>query len=302
MINTLPQSLIDDARSVLLENINHEIVITEAKKDIEEFNHEDRKLPYADISHHHHRKYLIEGNIADWVNHKQPWEHQINNFNMGTSVHGLSTHTYETPDSLEDLATEHINNLDGHHHQTVDAYITGGLEDGHDTGSKFVNDHLIKSHKMKKTPNKEFSFGEDPDFQKVLNIDHLDEALSKNKLDKQLTTYSGIGFHPKELMKDGNLVHLPAYTSSSTNRAVALMYSKKDKNNDYHVLQIKHPKGSTGLYLGDNEDLTPFRQKEHISPRNITLKVNPEPEIHTDTLGNKVHIWKATRLLSKESK
>lgn len=266
--------------------------------------HEDadmqRKLQVADIGHHHVGKFLVEQNISDWVNHKQPWEHQLNDFNMTTSVHGMNKRIKEQPDLHQDLADEHAANLDSHHKESVHAYINGGLEDGHDSGSKFVNDHLIRAHKSGKAPKKEFTFGPDPDYATVLNVDDLDHALKQNKLEKPLTTYSGIGFNPQKLMKDNGLVHLPAYTSSSTHRGVALMYANADENSDYHVLQIKHPAGSTGLYIGDNERFSSFAHKEHLMPRGSNIKINPTPEIHTDNLGNKIHVWKATRLLDKQ--
>lgn len=272
---------------------NKENIISESK---------ETRIPFADISHHHHRKHLNEGKIEDWINHKQPYGQQVNNFNFDTSIDSIRPKTYAAEDTHKDLADDHLSNLDGHHREAVESYIMGGLEDGDETGSFRVNDHLIKSHRAKKEPKKEFHFGSDEDFQRYLNLDHLDEALEINKLDKPMTTYSGIGFNPKDIMKEGNLLHLPAYTSSSTNRGVAVLYSKPDKDRVYHVIQIHHPTGSTGLYIGDRDDFSPFMQKEHIMPRNTTLKINPKPEVHTDNLGVQMYIWKATRVLDKDTK
>ncbi len=275
-----------------LNSIN-ESTLTESKEP---------RLPFADISHHHHRKHLNEGKIEDWVNHKQPYDQQVNNFNFDTSIDSIRPKTYAAEDTHKDLADDHLSNLDGHHREAVESYIMGGLEDGDETGSFRVNDHLIKSHRAKKEPKKEFHFGSDEDFQRYLNLDHLDEALEINKLDKPMTTYSGIGFNPKDIMKDGNMLHLPAYTSSSTNRGVAVLYAKPDKDRVYHVMQIHHPTGSSGLYIGDRDDFSPFMQKEHIMPRNTTLKINPKPEVHTDNLGVQMHIWKATRVNTEDTK
>lgn len=272
---------------------NKENIISESK---------ETRIPFADISHHHHRKHLNEGKIEDWVNHKQPYGQQVNNFNFDTSIDSIRPKTYAAEDTHKDLADDHLSNLDGHHREAVESYIMGGLEDGDETGSFRVNDHLIKSHRAKKEPKKEFHFGSDEDFQRYLNLDHLDEALEINKLDKPMTTYSGIGFNPKDIMKDGNMLHLPAYTSSSTNRGVAVLYAKPDKDRVYHVMQIHHPTGSSGLYIGDRDDFSPFMQKEHIMPRNTTLKINPKPEVHTDNLGVQMHIWKATRVNTEDTK
>lgn len=272
MISSLPQSLIEAAKEVITP-----------------------RIPYADISHHHPKKHLNEGKIEDWINHKQPWEHQVNNFNFDTSIDSIRPKTYSTPDTHSELADEHLANLDGLHRNSVHAYINGGLEDGDETGSFRVNDHLIKSHRAKKKPKTEFNFG-DKGYPLHLNLEHLDDALEQNKLEKPMTTYSGIGFNPEELLKGGDQLHLPAYTSSSSNRGVAVLYSKPDKDRTYHVLQIHHPAGSTGLYIGDRDDFSPFSQKEHIMPRNTTLKINKNPVEHTDNLGVKMKIWKATRI------
>lgn len=273
MIKDLPKSLIESAKQVL-----------------------EKKMPFADISHHKTKDHLIEGDITTWLNHKQPYDHQFNDFVMhGAWINGINSKAYEMEDPQLEMADEHIANLDRDHHYAVDAYVTGSLEGDAQTGSEKVNKHLILRHKQGKEPDQEFTFGDDPDYAKTLNLKHLDAAIDRNKLEKTLTTYSGIGFNPRDLLQDNGLLHLPAYTSSSVSRAVSLMYAKPDDNGDRHILQITHPKGSTGLYIGDNEDLTPFRQKEHISPRNMTLKISKEPETHTDNYGQLVHIWKATR-------
>ena len=252
-------------------------------------------VPAADISHHHPKKHLNESMLTHWLNDKVDYDHQVSDLTLGKHITHLHGPTYEMPDPHAALAEEHCANLDPYHHHSVMAYITGGLEDGHDTGSAYVNEHLLKSHKSKRTPKKVFKFGDD-EFGPELHLDHLDEALERNTLDKKLVTYSGVGFNPKELAGENGKIFLPAYVSSSTSKAVALMYAKPDKNQVHHMIQITHPKGSTGLYIGDNEDLSSFRQKEHIMPRNSMIKIHPEPEVHTDNMGNELHVWKATRI------
>lgn len=251
-----------------------------------------KKLPVADISHHHHKK--LNEDVASWVNKTEPEENHVGKISV-TNKRELGSKLGQGEDPLKHLSDEHIGKLASEHHYAVDAYLTGGLASGHETGSKHVNNHLIEAHKNGVEPDKHFSFGEsEDDNEKHLHIDHLDDAIKQNKLTKPLTTYSGIGFHPGHLMGDGNKIHLPAYTSSSTNRGVAVLYAKKT-GGVHHVLKITHPKGSTGLYVGDNEDLSPFAQKEHIAPRNMTLTVNKTPEVHQDSYGNTLHIWSATR-------
>lgn len=254
------------------------------------------EIPCVDISHHKTTKNINES-IYDWVNKGRKFD-PIN-------IKNVSDRRYTTEDDVDfysDLAKEHSRNLNSSHEDAIRAYVTGGLDAGHETGSGEVNAHLIESH-IKKTPIKktfDFSRDDDPDYpSQTLHIDHLDDALSLNKLDKQLITYSGLGFNPAHIMKD-NLLHLPAYTSSSTNKQVALIYARPDNNGDGHILQIHHPKGSTGMYIGDNEDYSPFYQKEHLMPRGVTIKIDQIPEIHEGDDGKKLHVWKAKRLLSLE--
>lgn len=160
---------------------------------------------------------------------------------------------------------------------------------------------MIESHKSGNEPTKHFEFGKDRDTgepTKTLHLDHLDDAIKQNKLNKSLTTYSGISFDPRHIMDERHVLHLPAYTSSSTERRFANMYAFPINSKNKHILKITHPKGSTGLYIGDNEDLSPFYQREHLSPRNMKLSINPEPEIINPTKqgGKILHIWHAKRL------
>jgi hypothetical protein len=254
-----------------------------------------RKLPVADISHHRSKKYISES-VYDWVNKGS----EIDPVNIN-NVSDKKYPSIDNPDIYSNLSKEHSKNISGRHANALRAYVTGGLDAGHETGSGEVNKHLIDSH-INKTPiNQSFHFSndDDPENGQTLNINDLDDALNQNKLHKNLVTYSGLGFNPSRIMQN-NLLHLPAYTSSSTSRHVALIYARPDENMDAHILEIHHPKGSNGMYLGDNEDYTPFYQKEHLMPRGVTIQINPIPEIHEGKDGNKLHVWKAKRLLSLE--
>jgi len=238
----------------------------------------DKDLPVADISHHRSKK--IEESIATWQ--------------MDERANDIS-------DSLEPLEKEHASNLNQKHYTAVDAYITGGLEVG-ETGSKLLNRHLIDRHYDKKPHETVHHYGTDHKTGqplKTLNTDDLDDALKQNHLEHALTTYSGLGFDPRTILDHRNKLLLPAYTSSSTKRNVAFAYTKPHFGGEFterHILKISHPKGSTGLYIGNNEDLSPFGQREHISPRNMKLTVNPDPEIHFDPKKNqKLFIWAAKR-------
>lgn len=254
--------------------------------DISHHRKSSKKLPVSDISHHKNKR--VNEDIVDWVNKTQPEGYKLHSKNYRANA------TY-AKDQHEDLAKKHASNLDGNHENAINAYISGGLLDDHETGSRHVNHHLIAAHNNGAEPKKHFTFGGEENGEQELNIDHLDDAIKQNKLEKSLTTYSGISFHPHEIMDERHTLHLPAYTSSSTSRAVASLYAT-GHGKIKHIIKISHPKGSTGVYVGDNDDLSPFSQKEHISPRNMKIKVNPEPEIHHDEQGNQLHVWSAKRI------
>jgi len=253
-------------------------------------------LPVADISHHHKPDNNLDESMNSWINSGRDYDNRYTS-NKLKLLRTIAPY-WKEKDPYEILAKAHDSAItEPRHSHAIHAYINGSLgEEDISTGSEIVNKHLIKSHIDKTEPNKFFSFGESG---LDLNLNDLDEALKLNKLNAPLTTYSGIGFNPKKLMTEKGLLHLPAYTSSTTNKAVALRYTVPDSDG-VHVLQITHHKGATGFYVGDNEDYSPFMQKEHIMPRGITLKINPVPEIHEDDEGNKLNVWKAKRLASLE--
>ena len=196
------------------------------------------------------------------------------------------------------LSFEHRARINRDHSEALDAYMVGGFASGEKTGSRSVNQHLIEAHKNKTPIQKVFTFRKSPQHEAefTLNLDHLDDALKQNTLEEPLTTYSGVGFNPSHIMKN-NLLHLPSYTSSSTNKVVATAFAQP-QGNDRHIIQIEHPKGSTGFYIGNYRAFNLF---EHVMPRGVTLKINPQPDIYEDSTGKKLHVWKAKRLLSLEN-
>lgn len=253
-------------------------------------------IPVVDISHHKqfNKKCSVDESMNSWINDDPEEYYHEKSFKEISRIP-----YYEKQDKHETLAKEHGMNLQGNEDDSIRNYITGGLESG-ETGSRQVNMHLIDAHKNKIPHQTKFSFDDGMDGTIEIDISTLDSALKRNKLKKQLITYSGLGFNPAHIMQ-GNKLHLPAYTSSTTHRGVSLLYAVPDSHGNRHVMQIKHPKGSTGFYVGDNEDYSPFNQKEHIMPRGVTLQIDPEPEIHEDSEGKKLHVWKAKRMLSMEN-
>lgn len=240
-----------------------------------------KNAPIADISHHRtiEDKKKLDESIRDWTEDSK---------------------AKMVSDSLEPLSHEHYANLKPHHITAIDAYITGGLEDEDETGSRSTNQHLIEAHKYNEEPSKHFKFGSDSDGNptKELHLDHLDDAIKQNKLSKSITTYSGISFDPRHLMDATHILHMPAYTSSSSDRSIANIYARPIDGQNKHIIKITHPKGSTGVYIGNNDKLSVFYQSEHLSPRNMKISINPEPEIIGPKFpnGKTLHIWHAKRI------
>lgn len=255
-------------------------------------------IPIADISHHHEVN-LNEEMIDTWLNKGKKYDEPITKNVDIENKRDLHFNIGATQDRFTELANEHVGNLNIDHYHAVRAYVTGSLNGTDTTGSYHVNKHLIESHKNVTQPTTHFKLGDD-DFQQDLHLHHLDDAINQNTHHEKFTTYSGLGFNPSHLMNEKGMIHLPAYTSSSTNKETALVYAKPDDEYEHHILQITHPKGSKGLYMGDNEDVTPFGQKEHLMPRNTTIKVHPTPEIYHDVNGTSINVWKAIRLKDKK--
>lgn len=233
-----------------------------------------KKSNVVDISHHHSKKVVKEDFDKDFT-----YDHEHYGEDFGTEEHMEKTHA---------------RNLSHEHHDAVNGYVCGGLDHGHETGSYEVNHYLLRQHRKGAEVPKNHTFSyknEDGEETHKVNISHLDDAIAQNKHEHGLMTYSGLRFNPKDHMNEHGELHMPAYTSSSTRLDIAKGYSEQGGK---HILRIHHPAGSTGLYMGNNEDLTPFGQHEHLAPRGMTIRVHSNPTVtksgHT--------IWHADRITS----
>lgn len=238
--------------------------------------------------------------------HHQDWHRLVNSHDM-RDMRKESAVVSDMEDPHAYLSHYHVSGLQGHHIVSAMAYVAGGLGSG-DSGSAQINSELIRAHKQGRKPKTRFQLPSDPSDPEshydTFDLNHMDSALKHNRLHEPLTTYSGLGprraADVKDAAKTGRPLFLPAYTSSSTNQVVAMGYANHDDDGDYHVLQIHHPVGSHGLYIGDNQDISPFGHKEHIMPRNSMLRVEKEPVTTHDINGSLVHIWKAEKVLTPE--
>jgi hypothetical protein len=209
-----------------------------------------------------------------------------------------------------DLVAQHKKNLTGEDMHNINHLTTGGLSYGGETGSALINDHCHKQFKKDGVKPSHFTIPkndeENDDYTSgsKINLDSIDNSLKKNKLEKSMKTYSGIPFNPSDRVGKQGLLHLPAFTSSTRNRGTAAIYAsaaKRATGSDVsHILEIHHPKGATGAYIGNDEDYTPFSDDEFIHPRGTTLKIHPEPTKYDLEDGKECHVWKARRLIGME--
>lgn len=167
------------------------------------------------------------------------------------------------------------------------------------SASRPFNRFLYDSHKNSQNPT-HFTIHGSQNF--THDIRGLDAAVNRNKLEMPLTTYSGIGWHPHSRMDDEGIVHLPAYTSTTTSKSIAHNFavSNKHKQDALHILRIKNHIGDSGVYTKDDPVVTSYEgEKEFIIPRNTKLKINKSPTTFIDKdKGIPVHVWDAERIHS----
>lgn len=155
-----------------------------------------------------------------------------------------------------------------------------------------INSSLIKNHK-KDTPI--------PD-NLTDDINHLDNLTKNHELHRPITTYSGLGFDPRNHINEKGIMYSPAFMSSSINPVTADSFAKAldekgtrkyDIEGSYrHMVKIRHNKGDPGYYLGDHSKLD--HEKEFLIPRGVDIHFEQNPEkIETQHDGT-LHIWNAT--------
>lgn len=141
----------------------------------------------------------------------------------------------------------------------------------------------------------------------VTNRQPIDDAVEQHKLHDDLHTYSGTHFNPGEIASQhpDNIVHLPAFTSTSLNRGVAASFSRSQGEvngmSQHHVIHFNLKAGQKGAFVGHNSNVGEHEQiswmpheAEHILPRNTTVHIHPKPTTITDHANNRqYHVWEA---------
>jgi hypothetical protein len=198
--------------------------------------------------------------------------------------HSSNPHIGETNDAVHEALHDHYDHsaLKDYHKRAIAAYTDA---------SYHLNTKLLKAHREGDAAPEEVD---------NINVNHMDEALSKHRLPHPLTTYSGVKFEPHKTANEDGLLHLPAYTSSSHAISVARGFGQTfDGENGErvrHIIRFKLPEGHHGFYVGDHSEVPD--EREFIMPRGMTVKISKNPEIHDGiasegNAGLKYHIWDA---------
>jgi hypothetical protein len=290
-----PDKLVQSAYISMCESRNYQNLDFSKIKSVDVFHHKDLQQLSEETEEDFHewaRKTephsQLDVHAAKLVDHTNMW-----------GKHAQRWHETHAPHEEENtpLLVKHKLNLEPKDYDHIHNITQNGLEEG-ETGSRKLNEFLIHSHENGK-PKPSTYTREDGTH---IDLEAMDHTFKKNKLDKGMTTYSGINFDPNKKRSDSGIVHLPAFTSTSIQRITAArygMFNTKGKKVS-HVLAITHPKGSTGMYIGNDEDFTPFRDNEFITPRHTTLNIEKEPTKYEMKNGTEIHVWKAKRLIGLE--
>jgi len=134
----------------------------------------------------------------------------------------------------------------------------------------------------------------------IHNISALDNLTRDHiKTPHELDLFTGIHTDPSKITNKYGKVHLPAYTSSTTNYDTGKFFAKlKSGAGDSpksgivsHVLRIKYPKDSNGAYIAHHSNHT--SEHEFLLPRGLTLKIHKNPTKMIDKYGSEIHIHDA---------
>jgi hypothetical protein len=156
-------------------------------------------------------------------------------------------------------------------------------------------------------------------------VSGVDRELARNTLKKDYTLYTGLPESPIEAFKLYNqptdrplTVHLPAYTSTTTEWSIAAAFAisqaswdpidrsghkvldsmgKKIKNSqkknkrirEFDILRIFVPAGTTGASVAD---LSQNSEREVLLPRGLDIVISPKPH-QVEYRGDHFYVWNA---------
>ena len=182
----------------------------------------------------------------------------------------------------------------GLHKTLVGTQKREGLDHAHlnayTRGSRMVNTALWSAHKYgNPIPNHVSGFAG-----QTIDIKGLDSAIKRNKLQDDVHVYSGMGRDPSDAASKHpeNHYHLPAYTSTTTDKTIARNFAANQaqdrpalRQNGLmgHILHLKVPKGHAAAYL--NKESHYSHERELLLPRDTTVKIT-HSTVHSDNFSD----------------
>jgi hypothetical protein len=168
----------------------------------------------------------------------------------------------QTDDEFEAIHKQHRALSD--HYSKFSSRQLGHIHEYTKNEAAGINTHLWDDH-ANKTKNAKKYFGP--------AIRSLDSAMKVHKTPENMTVYSSSIHDPREKKGPNNVVHHPAYLSTSIdpeiahNRDVNSVY--KDDGEHHNILKIDVPAGSKGAYVAHHSNYS--IEKEFILPRGTKL-------------------------------
>ena len=164
----------------------------------------------------------------------------------------------ETERTLESKLNKHYDDLDNHH-DVLHKFTSD---------SRDVNSYLWNRHKDPKELHNE-------------SIEHkvhrLDSAVNHHHTPEDMVVWSKSKHDPRHIKNVDDIVHHPAYLSTSIKKSVAEQHFQgrnkvvHDGITHHHVYRIEVPKGHPGVYIPDHHSVD-FRAKEFVLPRGTNMK------------------------------
>lgn len=205
--------------------------------------------------------------------------------------------------------------LRDHYHEDLSNHPDMDHVHQYTRGSTELNGALIRSHKSGTSEIESVDDGHNYMSEKAaerLNErkNGIDKAITATPAPKDFDTFSGIGFDPRRHMDENNVIHSPAYLSSSIDPRIAHSFANEidprtgkspiyaDDQPEKHILRIPVKQYQTnGSYVDSISNFGTkdgqIGEKEFLHARGQKYKIDPTPKTLT-SWGQKTNIWTAT--------
>jgi hypothetical protein len=142
-------------------------------------------------------------------------------------------------------------------------------------GSATLNYHLMLNPKA-------------PAPEEALRLDH---ALNHAPTPDHLTVYTGISNEHASKVRSNDVVHHPAFLSTSLRMSTAQMFAHSQASHD--IIKIHVPSNHRGVYIGDLSGKN-SHEREFLLPRGLKLRFHRDKELVAKTSQGDFTIHHAT--------